>query len=427
MNDSLADWLALLEERHRRKIDLGLDRVRQVLAALDLLHPPFDVITVAGTNGKGSSVAMLSAIYERAGYLTGAYTSPHLIRYNERIAVADEPLDDARIVDVFRTVETARGEVSLSYFEFSTVAALVAFRRLGVQVAILEVGLGGRLDAVNAIDAAATIVTSIGLDHQEWLGEGREAIGAEKAAVFRAGRPAVIGDPTPPQSVLTVADDLGACVLAIGSDFSCSAAGDHWAWHGPGRSIDGLPSSSLAGPAGLRNASSVLAVVDALRDRLPVSDDAIREGLGNVRLEGRFQRLSGEVDWVLDVAHNGEAAGVLAEALAGEPVAGRTLAVVGMMGDKPVEAVAKALCSVIDGWFAATPDGERAIEADVLAGRLSAAGRCSVESCGTVVDACRKARAAARPGDRIVVFGSFYTVGPALAWLRTRPDPPQTG
>ncbi len=419
MPDTLADWLALLERRHPRKIDLGLDRVRAVLEALNLLPPPYPVLTVAGTNGKGSSVAMLSAIYASAGYLTGTYTSPHLERYNERISVDGEALDDAAIVHAFDTIERARGEVSLSYFEFATVAALLAFRRLGVQVGILEVGLGGRLDAVNAVDAEGALLTSVGLDHMEWLGADREAIGAEKAAVFRARKPAVVGEPDPPSSVLSTAAAIGADVHRVGHEFRVTAGADGWQWQGAGVCLDKLPRPAMRGEAQLRNAAGVVALVQALRERLPVPDAALRQGLAAARVAGRGQAIAGDVGWLLDVAHNAEAAGVLAEVLAEAPVGGRNLAVIGMLDGKPAEAVADALRGVIDYWYAATPDGERAIAAPDLARRLRDRG-CPVAVCGDVADACERALAAAAPGDRIVVTGSFHTVGPAMTWLRER-------
>jgi dihydrofolate synthase / folylpolyglutamate synthase len=409
----LAAWLDWQAQLHPREIELGLERIRDVLAAMGLERPPFRIVTVGGTNGKGSCVATLEALALEAGLATGAYTSPHLLRYNERIRVDGADAGDAELVAAFEAVEAARGSTSLSYFEFGTAAALEIFRRRHVELAVLEVGLGGRLDAVNAVDPEVAVVTSVGLDHLEWLGPDRESIGREKGGIFRPGRPAVIGDRDPPASLLRAAGD-GA--LRLGRDFDWSEDGAGWRWRSAALEFPGLPRGPLVAPALLDNAACAIAAFDRLSP-LRGASALVARALGRVRLVGRLQRIPGEVEWWLDVAHNPDGAGVLAGALAAAPRAGKTFAVIGMLADKDAAAVATALAPCIDHWIAATLPPPRGLDAAELAKRLGLRVRAPVEMAPSVRHACEAARALARPGDRVVVCGSFHAVGPALEWL----------
>jgi dihydrofolate synthase / folylpolyglutamate synthase len=409
----LAAWLAWQERLHPLEIELGLERVRAVLSTMALEQPPFRVVTVGGTNGKGSCVATLEALALAAGLATGAYTSPHLLRYNERIRVNGRDASDAELVAAFEAVEAARGATSLSYFEFGTLAAFEIFRRCGIDLAILEVGLGGRLDAVNALDAEAAIVTSVGLDHLEWLGPDRDSIGREKGGIFRPGRPAVIGDRDPPTSLLQAA---GNGALRIGRDFDWSEDGAGWRWQSAALEFPGLPRGPLRAPALLDNAACAIAAFDTL---LPLRDkpELPAQALARMRLVGRLQRVPGAVEWWLDVAHNADGAAVLAGALAAIPTDGNTFAVLGMLADKDAAAVATALDPCIDGWFVATLPPPRGLDAAELAQRIAPRAHAAVTTAPSVRQACEAARAAARPGDRVVVCGSFHAVGPALEWL----------
>lgn len=409
----LAAWLAWQERLHPVEIELGLERIRAVLRALGLERPPFRVITVGGTNGKGSCVATLEALAREAGLVTGAYTSPHLVRYNERVRVDGAAASDAALVDAFETIEAARGATSLSYFEFGTVAAVEIFRRRGVELAILEVGLGGRLDAVNALEPEVAVVTSVGLDHVEWLGPDRESIGREKAGIFRRGRPAVIGDRDPPASLLAAAGDDA---LRIGRDFDWRDDGEGWRWQSGTLAFGRLPRGPLAAPALLDNAACALAAFHACA---PLGADAglPARALARMELVGRLQRVPGEVEWWLDVAHNPDGAAMLAGALAAAPCTGRTLVVIGMMADKDVERVAAALAPCADSWIAVTLPPPRGLDGAALAARLAPQVGGAIATAPTVAAGCAQARHAARPGDRIVVCGSFHAVGPALEWL----------
>lgn len=408
---SLAAWLEWQAGLHPTEIELGLERVRAVLDAMGLARPAARVITVGGTNGKGSCVAVLEALALEHGLAVGAYTSPHLLRYNERVRVDGREVDDETLVSAFEAVERARGDTSLSYFEFGTVAALEIFRRRGVELALLEVGLGGRLDAVNAVDPQVAVVTSVGLDHQEWLGPDRESIGREKGGIFRAGRPAVIGDRQPPDTLLRAAGDDA---LRLGRDFDWSADGAGWRWRDARRTLAGLPRAALGAPALLDNAACALTAFDAL---VPVQQGAAARALAALRLPGRLQRIAGDVEWWLDVAHNPDGAAVLAGALAAAPAAGRSLAVIGMMEDKDAAAIGQALDAQVDHWYAAGLESPRGLAGEALAARLRSAVSKPVAATDSVVAACEAARAAARPGDRVLVCGSFHAVGPALEWL----------
>ncbi len=417
---SLADWLARLEKLHPSTIELGLDRVRRVKDALGLA-PDFPLIVVGGTNGKGSTCAYLEAILGAAGYKTGLYTSPHLLRYNERVRIAGVESSDAELVAAFERIDAARGDTSLTYFEFGTLGAMAQFVDAHVDVAILEVGLGGRLDAVNVFDPDAAIVTSVDLDHMEYLGDTREQIGFEKAGIYRAGRPAICADPAPPARLLGHARDIGADLRCVNRDFSVQREDDRWRYRGTDIAWPDLPLPAMAGAFQLCNAAAALAALEALRDRLPVSEAAIRQGLAAARVPGRFQRIARAPDVIVDVAHNPEAARALAAALREQPVSGRTLAVVGMLADKDAAGVFAALSGEIDAWWACTPESPRAQDAVALAASLRAqVGRAPVSVQPDVNAALAEARGAAREGDRILVFGSFYTVAAVLDHAATQ-------
>jgi dihydrofolate synthase/folylpolyglutamate synthase len=410
---TLADWLAWQERLHPKEIELGLARVRAVLERMDLLRPAARVFTVGGTNGKGSCVATLEALSMAAGRCTGAYTSPHLLRYNERIRVDGVDVDDDALVSAFAAVDAAREGISLTYFEFGTAAALEIFRRRGVHTAVLEVGLGGRLDDVNAVEPDAAVVTIVALDHMEWLGPDRESIGREKGGIFRPGKPAVIGDRDPPASLLAAA---GADALRLGVDFDWADTPSGWCWQDGARVLPGLPAAGLPASALRDNAACAIAAFVALEPAALAPGDVAR-ALGRVRLAGRMQRIPGEVEWWLDVAHNPDAARVLAQALAAAPVPGRTWCVLGMLEDKDAGAVAAALEGGVDGWFIASLPPPRGLAAEVLEARIRGALHGPATRAGSVAAACAAAAAAARPGDRVVVCGSFHTVGPAMEWL----------
>lgn len=417
---TLEGWLAWIERQNPREIELGLARVRSVAERLGLIPPPYRVITVAGTNGKGSTVALTERILRAAGYRTGAYFSPHLVRYNERVWIDGSMVTDDDLCGAFARVEAARGEVPLTYFEFGTLCALELFQSRRIEVAILEVGLGGRLDAVNVVDADCAIVTAVGTDHRDWLGPDREAIGREKAGVFRANRPAVCSDPSPPASIAQTAAAIGARLLQLGRDFSHERQTGGWTWRHGTDVRAALPYPALRGDYQLDNAAGALMALNALADVLPVAQADIRAGLLDATLPGRFQTLPGLPLRVLDVAHNVEAAHAFAATLARQPVAGRTLAVVGMLKDKPITETLRVVAPRIDAWYLAdlseTPRGTSAAELQV---KLEEAGVISsVSLYPDPITAYGAAMDAATTQDRVVIFGSFHTVGAILRLLQ---------
>ena len=427
MARSLADWLALQEAAHPRSIDLGLARVASVARRLGLDRPKSAVITVGGTNGKGSTAAHLEALWLAAGQSVGLFTSPHFLRYNERIRIDGVEADDAAIVAAFERIEAARGTTTLTFFEYNTLAALQLFADRGVDLALLEVGLGGRLDATNLIDADVSVVCSIGFDHRDWLGETLEEIGAEKAGIFRSGRPAVLGTEHMPQSVYAAIARLGAVPIVAERDFSWRVEPGRWSYRGARLSLTDLPPSALAGSIQYRNTATALAALESLagnarrstaagRALAALDESTVAEALRRVRLAGRFQIVPGRVEWILDIAHNPPAAEVLASQLRERPCRGRTLAVMGILGDKDAPAIAKALAPVLDRWFLCGLDGPRGICAAELSRRLEPIVR-DPTLAGSVREGCEAALAAASPGDRVVVCGSVHTVGPALEWL----------
>ncbi|HSV18860.1 MAG TPA: bifunctional tetrahydrofolate synthase/dihydrofolate synthase [Casimicrobiaceae bacterium] len=421
--DTLAEWLAYLETLHPQSIAMGLDRVRAVYQRLGVaLDVP--VIVVAGTNGKGSTCAFLDAMLRAAGYRVGLYTSPHLARYNERVRIDGQPATDATLMSAFAAVERARVDATpptpLTYFEFGTLAALMLFAQQPLDALVLEVGLGGRLDAVNLVDADVAVITTVDLDHQDFLGDTREAIGAEKAGILRAGRPAVVGERDPPASVLAAGERLGAALLRLGEGFDYVDQGTQWRYRGPGGERYGLPMPALRGRYQLANASTAMAALGLLAQRLPVDAGAVRTGLTSVALRGRFQVIPGRPTIVLDVAHNPQAARMLAATLGDMGFHPRTLAVFGMLADKDIATVVDAVRARIDRWFVAPLPGPRGATAGVLAAHLRARGVAdeSIVECTSVADALAKARSEAVDADRIVAFGSFLTVAAALAALQ---------
>lgn len=415
---SLDAWLSHLEQLHPSAIDMGLERVIRVRDAMGLT-PDFPVLLVGGTNGKGSVCTMLSAVLSAAGYKVGTYTSPHLLHYNERVAINLVPASDSAIVDSFRAIEAARGETSLTYFEFGTLAAMQQFIAAGVDVAVLEVGLGGRLDAVNAFEPLASAVVNIGLDHQSYLGETREAIGHEKAGIFRQGKIAICADPEPPASLIAEAARRGAHLQLIGQDFGFEkqAEGQQWSWwNKAGVRRHALPFPALRGQYQLGNASVVLALLDALKEVLPVGVGDIKRGLIEVELAARFQVLPGRPAVVLDVGHNPHAAKVLRANLDSMGFYPVTHAVMGMMADKDIAGVIELLADRIDIWHLAAPQLPRAAKPEQLAEIiLSLAPRTQVKTYENVASAFTDACKVAGEGDRILAFGSFYTVAEVMA------------
>lgn len=417
----LADWLAHLERLHGQRITLGLERVQAVARRLgDALRPRCPVITVAGTNGKGSTCAMLEAVYRAAGYRTGLYTSPHLVHFEERARLDGIPMVSADLVPSFAAVEAARtaGEpVVLSYFEFTTLALVHALLARRPDVLILEVGMGGRLDAVNVWDADCAVITSVDLDHMEYLGPDREAIGYEKAGIVRTGRPVVVSDPAPPRSVIDRAVEVGADLWLAGRDFRHTGDRQQWNWQGRARRYGGLAYPALRGVNQLVNASGALAVLEALHPRLPVAAQAVRQGLALVEWVGRFQIVPGQPVLVLDVAHNPHAAAALAENLDAMGFYPQTQAVFGAMADKDVRPMLERLDPLIDAWHFCdlpTPRAARAVDLRGVwqAGTRRRDGRAAVHP--DPAAALQAAIADADPAGRIVVFGSFYTVGGVL-------------
>jgi len=410
---SLPDWLAFIERQHPQPIALGLDRAVEVFSKLKLeLACP--ILTVGGTNGKGSTCAMLEGVLQAAGYRTGLYTSPHLLRYNERVRIGGREASDAALVEAFAAVEAVRGNVALTYFEFGTLAAFFLFAKEKLDALILEVGLGGRLDAVNVLDADCAILTSVGIDHVEYLGATREEIGREKAGIFRRGKPAVVADPQIPESVVEEIQRINAKPLLLGRDFGYVSQGTQWSYWGPAGKRSGLAHPALRGAIQLRNASAAFAAVESLRERLPIAMQDVRRALAEVELPGRFQVLPGRPQVVLDVAHNPAAAAVLASNLGESGFAPETSAVFGMLKDKDIAGVVRAVAPRITRWHLATLPGPRGADASQL---FEILGKENIKTPATkhpnVAAALAAAKKEAAENDKIVVFGSFLTVAGA--------------
>ena len=410
---TLEDWLAHLERLHPKTIDLGLDRVRVVQQQLKLFLD-FPVITVGGTNGKGSTCAILEATLLAAGYRVGCYTSPHIIRYNERVRIDGRMLDDAALCAGFAAVEAARAEQALTYFEFGTLAAVWSFSQAKLDVAILEVGLGGRLDAVNVFEPDVAIVTTVDLDHQDYLGDTREKIGFEKAGIFRSQKPAICADADPPASLVQHAQACEAQLLRIGQDFAAQLTPESWTYTGPQGARAALPYPSMRGTQQIANAAAAITALGCLREQLPVSQAHLRNGLLSARLPGRFQVLPGRPTVILDVAHNPQAARILADNLRAQRVSGKTYAVFGMLQDKDIAAVIDAVKGQIDAWCIGSLSGARGANAAMLETLLQKAGQTVLQSADNIAEAYRCACRVAGEDDRICVFGSFHTVAEVL-------------
>jgi dihydrofolate synthase/folylpolyglutamate synthase len=414
---SLEKWLKKIEGFHPVEIDMGLGRVQMVAKNMALAFA-VPVITVAGTNGKGSTCALLEAILVQSGYKVGLFTSPHLVDFQERCRVQEVSVSQERLTEAFEYVESCCKETSLTYFEFTTLAILHLLSKAELDVVVLEVGLGGRLDAVNIIDADCAILTSIDMDHMDYLGETRELIGFEKAGIMRRGRIAVVSDPVPPQSVIDHAEQLQTDLWLVGRDFNYSGDAQQWAWRGRAKGYSGLGYPALRGANQLINASGVLAALTALREHLPVTAQAIRNGLAMVELPGRFQIIPGQPQLVLDVAHNPHAVAALTENLDAMGFFPKTHAVFGAMKDKDILAMMKRVSVVVDEWYFSDLPTPRAIKAEELVkigSQLPKTLQKPSHVFSDPVKALKEALAKAKPTDRIVVFGSFYTVGAILS------------
>jgi dihydrofolate synthase/folylpolyglutamate synthase len=415
----LAEWLARLDTLSPTEIDMGLGRVVRVLDRLALARAN-TVFHVAGTNGKGSSVAMLEAMLRRTGRCVGSYTSPHIIRYNERIRVDGSEAADEQIIAAFERIEAVRKGEALTYFEYGTLAALAVFADAGVDTAILEVGMGGRLDAVNAIEADAGLITNIALDHCDWLGNDIETIAFEKAGIMRKGKPVIFGARDMPQAISRHADDVAANLILAGRDFDWSLDGDYWSWQGMAHRLDGLERPALPGEHQIGNAAAVIAMLEATGFVELLREDLVSETLTQLRLDARAQRIFAQTNWMLDAAHNPAAATALADTLRGEAHSGQTVAIVGMLEDKSVEGIVMPLRDQIDHWIAVTADSPRAIDTAELARRVANATNAACLAADSIEAAISRALELAKSDDRIVVTGSFYLVGPVLSELYSR-------
>lgn len=413
---SLADWLRWQESLNPREIDLGLDRVRQVAERLPLVIPKGGVFTIAGTNGKGSTASCLERLLMANDRRVGLYTSPHLVRYNERIRFNGEDVQDARLVEAFETIEAMRREVPLTFFEFGTLAAMMLFSQESCDAWILEVGLGGRLDAVNLIDPDFSLITTIGFDHQDWLGETLEEIAAEKAGILRANRPGFYGDTPPPHAIVARAAELGTTLHCLGRAYAFETAGAAWSWRGRQVVLDGLPLPEVADAAQLRNVSLALAAAEACDPAL-LAPGAVAAALSGPRPAGRFQVVGRAPQWVLDVAHNPQAAEVLAGRLDRLGKAGATTAVIGMLADKQVEPFIEALAGRVDRWIVARVDDRRASDGAALAATIGRLTGQRVTCMDEPAAAFERAVELTPASGRILCCGSFRIVGPALQWL----------
>ncbi|WP_122423899.1 bifunctional tetrahydrofolate synthase/dihydrofolate synthase [Pseudomonas viridiflava] len=421
---TLGDWLAYLEQLHPSAIDMGLDRSRKVAQQLGLTRPAPRVITVTGTNGKGSTCAFVASLLQAQGLKVGVYSSPHLLRYNERVKVQGVEATDLELCDAFAAVESARGDVTLTYFEMGTLAAFWLFEQAQLDAVVLEVGLGGRLDAVNLIDADLALVTSIGVDHADWLGDTRESVAFEKAGIFRAGRPALCGDVDPPEPLLAKARELGCPLLLRGQDFDLSVGPQGWDWrgiaHGEVVELHDLPLLDLP----MQNAALALQAFALLG--YPLNQQVVSEALAHTRLVGRLDRRT--VHWqgraltlLLDVGHNPHAAQFLAHRMAQRPVVGKRLAVFGLLSDKDLDGVVHELASSIQDWAVAPLPTSRSRPAAELQVALENLGA-RVKSYQSIASALEAQCAHATTDDEILLFGSFYCVAEALDWLARHTD-----
>ena len=417
---TLAAWLDHIERQHPRSIEMGLERTRAVATAMALGQPATSVIVVGGTNGKGSTIAFIEAIARAAGWRVGTYTSPHLLRYNERVRIEGSEATDAELVAAFEAVEAARADTALTYFEFGTLAALWLFQQSGLDLAVLEVGLGGRLDAVNIVEPDVAVITTVDIDHVDWLGNDRERIGYEKAGIARAWKPLVLCETDSPSSVLRHAYAIGANAIRLGSDYFHEAVDEkHWRWRDAGFEVE-LPLPRLAAPVQRTNAATAIAALRALDVELPAS--ALADGVAAATLPGRLQRFDlPDTQVIVDVGHNPQAARELAAWLRSEPMDGRTLAVFAALADKDAQGVAVALENEVSAWFLAGLEdvGARGQSVDALAAKLAGTAAAQGSRHASVHAALEAARSKADAGDRILVFGSFHTVAEALSILHS--------
>jgi len=413
---NLQEWLSWQESLHPSAIDLGLERVHAVWRRMGLGKPNNTIVTVAGTNGKGSCVAMLDAIYRASGYKVGTYTSPHIKRYNERVCINGEPVSDEALCNAFEHVDRCRGEISLTYFEFGTLAALVLFQQAQLEIVILEVGLGGRLDAVNIVDADVAVISSIDLDHEAWLGSDRASIALEKAGIARTGVATVCGDLNPPNTLLEYLDKIQSPLSLINRNFHFEKIDAiSWNWRSQQHQHHNLPLPALRGDFQLQNAATVLMVLEILQSQHPVTQSEIRQGLTMVFVPGRFQVVPGPVRLIVDVAHNPHGAGALAQALSQWPCHGTTIGLFGAMHDKDVAGMASAMNEVIDEWLLVELPSPRAMSTQALKSVFRTAGIDKpIECFGSVQLAKESAIDRASPEDRIVAFGSFFVVSELL-------------
>jgi len=413
----LHEWLEWQETLHSKKIELGLERIAEVANRMGVAEPDYKTVVVAGTNGKSSIVTILESIFHHAGYRVGAYTSPHLLHYNERIRVLKNNVDDESLCEAFNKVDQARGDTSLSYFEFGTLAAMQIFNDVELDVAIYEVGLGGRLDAVNILDADVAIVSSIGIDHVQWLGSTRESIGFEKAGVFRANRPAICGDTNPPNSLIEYSEKLGTELLLINTDYSYSKHNvETWSFKSEKVNWDGLPMPSLYGETQIGNAATALMALIQLDKSLPVTRESVNRGLSNIYLLGRFQNIQGPCEIILDVAHNLDSAKVLVYNLRELKPASKTIAVFAVLADKDVCGIIECVGELIDEWHISQLDTERTLEIENLQKQLdNCCHNCVVYSHSSIAEAYNTAKNTVDDSMRIVVFGSFLTVAEVLS------------
>jgi len=425
MKESLDDWLSWQETLHTTEIDLGLERIRQVASKLDCLTPSFPIITVAGTNGKGSSVALLESILIAQGYKTGSYTSPHLLVYNERIKLNALHASDKQIINAFEKIDKARGDISLSYFEFGTLAAVLIFSEQNVDVAILEVGLGGRLDAANLWDASLALITSIAIDHENWLGNDRETIAKEKSGIMRTDTPVISGDLNPPKSIKTEAKRIGASLFQINKDFSFKSIDtNYWQWSWPANDKNSnytLPHSALNGEYQLNNAATVIAGLQAIQQLLPVSLDAIKQGLESVSIIGRLELLSQSPDWLIDVAHNPHSAKALSKYLIQHPTSGKTYALFSMLKDKDIKEVLATMNQHIDEWHIFELEGSRGISLSALKQLMKKApvtgDIISHDKCSKAI---KKLKKHIKNKDKVVAFGSFLVISQVIEYWESK-------
>ena len=417
-SQQLERWFRYIQTLHSRSIDLSLARVRAVYSEICPQGAPFLVVSIAGTNGKGSLATMVESIFRCAGYKTGLYTSPHLVRFNERFRINGEPIADANLLFEFERIEAARKSIPLTFFEFGTLIAVDYFQRQQVDVAVMEIGLGGRLDAVNVLDAEIACITQVGLDHTKWLGSTREKIGYEKSGIMRSGKPVICVDENPPQSVLMAAKDRNVQLLIKGSDFQIQRYRDSWNWKmNDGSStfqIEQIPSPPVAGRFQFDNCAGAVAVAVTMRRHLNISDDNIRLGIRKTAILGRLQHFASQPEIVLDVAHNTEAVAAMVEYLLNRPIKGRTLAVMSALSEKPIESMVRTAEPLVDGWYVcAIPESSRGISRDEIHGRVTSVlgENVSVRAFNNVIDAFNAAKTSVTADDRIIVFGSFITVG----------------